>query len=153
MRYKASLDLVRLLDDQQYRDEELVTLKVPLVLPYRIDLADYERVSGEVEHQGEFYQLVKQKLENDTLYIVCYKDKDSKRIKQMLADYVKTFTDKPADGKQQMKSFAGFIKDFLPSHVAIQSLEYGWGHSICFADQPQKYYNSPLAIDSPPPRA
>ena len=34
----------------------------------------YERVNGEFEHNGEFFKLVKQKLENDTLNIVCIKD-------------------------------------------------------------------------------
>ena len=152
LRYKTSVELAQYLDDQQYGDEETVTLKVPLVLPYRIDLAEYQRVDGEVEYEGEFYQLVKQKLDNDTLYIVCYKDKNSKRIKQVLADYVKTFTDKPVDAKHQPKFSAGFIKDFLPSKLTVQSLEEGWNLPITFTDRQQETYNNLLAIDSPPPK-
>ncbi|HEX6890362.1 MAG TPA: hypothetical protein VF141_06710, partial [Chryseolinea sp.] len=102
LRYKNEIDLVQRLDNDQYLEEQTVTLKVPMTLPYHLD-SEYERVDGEIEHDGEFYRLVKQKLQKDTLYIVCIKDQGSKRIKQALADYVKTFTDKPADAKHAGK--------------------------------------------------
>ena len=153
IRYKANQDLLQLLDDHAYLEEETVTLKVPLVLPYRIDLDEYERVDGEIEHEGEFYRLVKQKLENDTLYIVCYKDRESKEIKQVLTDYVKTFTDKPVDTKQQTKSFSGFIKDYIPTHTAIESSTSGWHLLMSLCRVLQREYNRPISINSPPPKA
>ena len=101
-----------------------------MTLPYHLD-SEYERVDGEIEHDGEFYRLVKQKLEKDTLYIVCIKDHDSKRIKQALADYVKTFTDKPVDAKHQGKFSASFIKDFLPTSIEITPASAGWNYCCC----------------------
>jgi len=109
LHYKNSQDLMQRFDANDYGEQETVTLKVPLALPYAADETQFERVDGELEHQGEFYRLVKQRLYQDTLYMVCYKDSQSKRIKQALADYVKTFTDKPADAKSSGKTLQTFI--------------------------------------------
>ena len=152
LRYKTRQDLVQRLDDNDYLEEETVTLKVPLALPYHIDSEEYERVDGEIEHNGEFYQLVKQKLEKDTLYIVCIKDHDSKRIKQALSDYVKTFTDKPIDAKHSVKSFSGFIKDFLPSSIEITSASSGWNYTVAVTSLRDSFSNRSIAVFSPPPQ-
>lgn len=152
LRYKTGQDLAQRLDNHQYSDDETITLKVPMALPYRPD-SEYERVDGEIEHQGEFYRLVKQKLEKDTLFIVCIKDHNSKRIKQALADYVKTFTDKGADSKQSAKFLSGFIKDFLPSSIAITAASSGWNYAVArtFIDD---FFNSrSVAVFGPPPRS
>lgn len=152
LRYKTKLDLVQRLDNNDYLDEETVTLKVPLALPYHIDSEEYDRVDGEIEHDGQFYQLVKQKLEKDTLYIVCIKDHDSKRINQALSDYVKTFTDKPVDAKQTAKFFTGFIKDFLPSSIEITSATSGWSCTVATTNLYDSFSSRSIAVFSPPPQ-
>ena len=153
LQYKAGLDMVSRLDNDQYQEEETVTLKVPMAIPYHVDDASYERVNGEIEHSGEFYRLVKQKIENDTLYIVCIKDNDSKAIKRALSDYVKTFTDKPANTKQSSKFMAGFIKDFLPSILELSSAASGWNYTVLSIDNNRSFSSISLAVYSPPPQA
>lgn len=123
-----------------------------MALPYHIDSEEYERVDGEIEHNGEFYQLVKQKLEKDTLYIVCIKDHDSKRIKQALTDYVKTFTDKPVNTKHNGKIFTGFIKDFLPSSIEITPASSGWNYSVATTRFCDSFNSRSIAVSSPPPQ-
>ena len=152
LQYKTKLDLVQRLDNDDYLVEETVTLKVPLALPYHIDSDEFERVDGEIEHNGEFYQLVKQKLEKDTLYIVCIKDHDSKRIKQALTDYVKTFTDKPIDAKHSGKVFSGFIKDFLPSSIELASASSGWNATVATTSLHDSFSSRSIAVFSPPPQ-
>ena len=151
LRYKTSIDLVQRLNNQDYLDEETVTIKVPLTVPYHLD-SEYERIDGEIEHNGEFYRLVKQKLEKDTLYIVCIKDHDSKRIKQALADYVKTFTDKPVDTKHSGKALSTFIKDFLPTSIGISPASAGWNYSVALADIFDPFNSRTVAVFSPPPQ-
>jgi len=153
LRYKTGRDLTERLDNDEYSEEETVTLKVPMALPYHIDSKVYERIDGEIEHQGEFYRLVKQKLEKDTLYIVCIKDHDSKRIKQALSDYVKTFTDNPVDSKQTTKSFVGFIKDFLPSAIDITPTSSGWNYSVALTAFFDSFSSRSIAVFSPPPQS
>lgn len=151
LRYKTAMDLVQRLDNHDYQEAETVTLKVPLTVPYHLD-SEYERVDGEIEHNGEFYRLVKQKLEKDTLYIVCIKDQDTKRIKQALADYVKTFTDKPVDAKHAGKFLTSFIKDFLPTSIEITPATAGWNYSVALADIFDSLSSRSLAVVSPPPQ-
>jgi hypothetical protein len=152
LRYKSALELVQRLDNQQYSEEETLTIKVPLAIPYHSDTNDYERVNGEVEYKGEFYRLIKQKLERDTLSIVCIKDYASKRIKQALADYVKTFTDKPADAKHSGKTSSNFIKDYLPSKITISTVAEGWHYALAFFPENCDLTNADHSITSPPPK-
>jgi hypothetical protein len=122
-----------------------------MTIPYHLD-SEYERVDGEIEHNGEFYRLVKQKLEKDTLYIVCIKDHDSKRIKQALADYVKTFTDKPVQAKHSGKFSINFIKDFLPTSIEITPACAGWNYSIAGDARCDLFNSRYLSVLSPPPQ-
>jgi hypothetical protein len=153
LQYKTRLDMVQRLDNEQYKATETVTFRFPLALPYHIDKKVFERVDGEIEHHGEFYRLVKQKLERDTLYIVCIKDNDSKRIHHALTDYVKTFTDKPINAKQNAKFLGGFMKEFLPSSISISTSSTGWDHAVTFSMGNHNDFNTlSLAVVSPPPQ-
>lgn len=153
MRYKAKSEMVKRLDADQYAHEETITLKVPFSIPYNTDDDDYKRVDGEIEHRGEFYRLVKQKLVQDTLFIVCIKDFKTKHIKQALADYVKALTDKPLDGKTQGKTQITFIKDFLPSSFSLSSGSVGWNHSVTGNYSSHSAFdNRAIAIFGPPPK-
>jgi len=100
------------LDAGQYTESEAVTLKIPLSLPYPL-LNDnqYERINGSFEHQGAFYKLVKQKLVNDTLYVVCIPDHREKMLHTAMTDFIKSINDLPATSKT-LKLLGSFIKDF-----------------------------------------
>lgn len=153
LKYKTAQDLVKRLDNHQYSQDETITLKVPFTIPYQLDSEGYERVDGEIEHNGEFYRLVKQKLENDTLFIVCIKDHASKRIDQALTDYVKTFTDKPIDAKNAGKQLTSFIKDFLPTSIKISSVSEGWNYAVTESSYDSYFCNRSLVVFTPPPQS
>jgi hypothetical protein len=151
LRYKSKLDLVQRLDKQQYSDDETITLKIPISIPYQMG-TEYERIDGEVQHHGEYYRLIKQKFESDTLYLVCIKDQTSSRMEQALTDYVKTFTDQPVDGKHSGKTQNNFIKDFLPSKITISTFTEGWNYSIDFTSKKYDLIKFDHSISSPPPK-
>src|SRR5690349_7689894 len=85
-------------DTDQYQAEEVVTTKLPLAIPYQ-STTEYQRAHAAFEHQGEFYRLVKQKIENDNLYVVCYRDHTEKKLSSLLSDFVKVTHDLPASSK------------------------------------------------------
>jgi hypothetical protein len=117
-------------DTDSYDQFHEVTVKVPLTVAYLNDSRDYVRVDGEFEHEGEVYRMVKQRYQSDTLYIVCVKDKASKKINQALTDYVKTFSDKPAGEKGNTKTIQNFIKDYMTHHHRVATGRYdGWNNS------------------------
>lgn len=153
LRYKSTLDLVHRLDDHQYSAEETITLTVPIAIPYQLDREEFERVDGEIEYNGEFYRLVKQKFKTDTLYIVCIKDQAGKNFNQALADYVKTFRDDPMHGKNSSKSLPTFIKDFLPTSLKITHSSEGWNYTLPADSFNQFFYSRTLSVVTPPPQA
>jgi len=116
------------INDYQHNAE--VTIKVLLTMPYTTD-TDYERVDGEFNYQGNVYRLVKQKLMNDTLYVVCIKDAQANKIDKALEDYVKTFTDNPSNEKNHSKTTVSFTTDYNPTAITnIQSIQNAWEFSI-----------------------
>jgi hypothetical protein len=153
LQYKTTLDLVKRLDNQQYSQDETITIKVPFAIPYQLDSDGYERVDGEIQYDGEFYRLVEQKLERDTLFIVCIKDHASGRIEQALEDYVKTFTDKPSHSKNTTKTLVSFIKDFIPTSVSISSESSGWNHIVFSTPFTDKFTSRSLTVFTPPPQS
>jgi len=111
-RQRLHTDIVRKLDAGNYTDSQTVTLKIPFALPYQLSAdAGYERVNGDFEYQGEFYKLVKQRLANDTLYIVCIRDTEEKRLNAVVTDFIKINHALPASSKT-LKLLQGYSKDF-----------------------------------------
>jgi len=153
LRYKSTLDLVTRLDNHRYSEDETILLKIPVAVPYQIDVDGYERVDGEFEYKGEFYRLVKQKYQNDTLFMVCIKDHASKRIEQALTDYVKTFTDKPVDRQHTGKNFMSFVKDFLLTSIKISTTSKGWNYTVTSASAEHYFYDRSLRVLTPPPQS
>jgi hypothetical protein len=152
VQFKYGQEVAQNLDDNRYAGADEMTFKVPLTLPYYADSREYERVRGEFEVAGEVYQLVKQKLLRDTLYIVCVKDHGSKKIKQALADYVKTFTDKPTNSKSGAKLAPQFSKDFLTNCISVVSGTSGWARELTFQNQVPNFLENDSPIFSPPPQ-
>lgn len=125
LRLQSKQNLVDRLDRNQYSDNETVTLKVPASLPYSPDASQYARFDKEIELNGEFFHLVKQKLQRDTLYMVLLKDRDSKKINQALREFVKTFSDRTETSKNTGKIFQTILKDYLPAILTIEH-NFGW---------------------------
>ncbi len=58
------------IDANNYSDEQLKEISIPLNMPYYSD-KEMELVSGELEINGLHYQYVKRKIENNILHIWC----------------------------------------------------------------------------------
>lgn len=151
LRYHAKSEMILRLDSRDYSDDETITLKIPFSLPYWMDSEDYERVDGEFQHQGEFYKLVKQKLIKDTLYIVCIKDVNEKKLHHVMADYVKFSNDLPSSSRQTLKLLGSLIKDFVPSVQTEISISQGWSQECSFAEPCFSLLTLSSPVYSPPP--
>lgn len=68
------------LDEEQYDDADLITLKVDLSLPYQSDRHDFERVDGEVTIEGKLYRYVKRKVSEGKLILLCLPDHKKMRL-------------------------------------------------------------------------
>lgn len=150
LQYQNDQRIEQFADRDQF-DSELTTLRIPLALPYPSSNTTFERSNRKFEFQGEHYRLVKQKLTQDTLYIVCYKDRDSKKIATALSDIVKTFTDQDSD-QHEINHVPSFLKEYLSSACAMESLTNGWSLELLPHEIQYNVMASELATPYGPPR-
>jgi hypothetical protein len=126
MQYHHDRSMTRVLDANRYDDSQTVTIKVPVSIPYMNDKADFERVDGKFEHQGQHYRLVKQRYAKDTLTVICVRDYENEKISKALSGYVSTFSDDCPEQRKHAKTMMSFIKDYLPHTFGLSMLTSGW---------------------------
>lgn len=68
---QANQQLETVIDQKQYNDAELISVKKPTNLPYYNNTKDFTRAYGEVEMDGVLYQYVKCRIYNDSLEMLC----------------------------------------------------------------------------------
>jgi len=153
LRYRAQSEMLVRLDAGNYSKEETVTLKIPFTLPYWMDSREYERVNGEFQYQGEFYQLVEQKLEKDTLYVICIRDVREKKLHEVMTDYVKLTNDLPTSSQKTLKLLSSLMKDYVKSVPAEISSSHGWFREFTFAEPSFHLLTLASPVYSPPPES
>jgi hypothetical protein len=90
-RQEARLDAN--LDHNQYNDQDLVIIKLPVNLPYYNNSATYERVSGSVEVRGVEYKYVKRRIYNDSIELACIPNLDKQKFQSVKNDFLKLNND------------------------------------------------------------
>jgi len=152
---QARITLNEKIDNDQYKDDQTVTIKIPMPLPYPVQ-DEFQRVQGDFEHQGEFYKLVKQKYSNDTLYVVCIKSAEEKKAFKVFSDLVKLSTGQTssASHNQNAKTMVSVIKDYNP---VVEEIQFAPRQSIdltkSFAFLTITILSQELTVFSPPPEA
>jgi hypothetical protein len=153
LRFQATVELTQRLDADEYSQDELIELRLPVNLPYPLQQNGFQRVDGKFEHKGQFYRLVKQKLENDVLIIVCIKDKKEKQLDESMKDYSKLANDLPSSSKKTQNILSKLLKDFESPESGTIQRSNNWLQTISFADVDCRITNQLLAITGPPPKA
>ncbi len=151
VRSQAKQDLLQRLDAENYSSDDLVILTLPIALPYPIQQNGFERVNGEFEFNGEFYNLVKQRLENDTLFMVCIKDHQEKKLFSAMSDFTDLTNSLPAGAKHTMDLFGKLFKDYTSSLITCVSSGDGWTADITFPSEVSEVLQLNYPILSPPP--
>jgi hypothetical protein len=153
LQHSVNRELVEDLDNNQYQNDQLLEIQVPISLPYVTYSGELKRINGKIEHNGEIYKLVKQKFINDTLHIYCIADKVEKRLIVNFKEYAKHTTDAPASQKkkpgqvvkQSSKEYHSFSDDFLnPRFGTIIVTDY---------DPKVELFSFSTKVPTPPPQA
>lgn len=87
MRLEASFDR------QDYNDAELITIKVPLSLPYVTNQQNFERVDGEITIDGKILKYVKRKITDGHLILLCLSDHNKMRIESAKDEFFRYAND------------------------------------------------------------
>lgn len=90
---KSDKRIVAILDKEEYDDSELISIKIPLSLPYQTDWPEFERTDGEIEIEGIIYKYVKRKVENGELVLLCLPHHDKMQLNNARDDFFKYAND------------------------------------------------------------
>ena len=98
---RASYQLVQQLDNQEYNDQDLVEMKVPLPMPYQTSWSSFERFDGEIEIDGIHYNYVKRKVVNDTLILMCIPNHGKMKLNSAKEQFFSLVNDISREGDQK----------------------------------------------------
>ena len=148
---KADQALRVRLDANAYSPDETIELKLPVTLPYPLQDNGFARVDGKFEHKGQIFKLVKQKLEKDTLYIVCIRHAEEKNLRLAFGQYVKLTNDVPSSSEKSAGVWSKLISDFEAAEKNTVKHTTGWVFDIQSADPSFALITQSYPIFSPPP--
>jgi hypothetical protein len=133
LRKHANVELTARLDNNAFETDETIELKIPITLPYASNPTGFERTRGKFEYGGNFYQLVKQKLEKDTLYVVCIPDHQEKQLVKTMHAYAELANELPAGAKKALTFIGKILKEFNPSFEPVHvENTTGWARNLTF---------------------
>jgi len=125
-------------------------IKIPLTLPYPLQQTDFERKHGEFAYKNEHFQLVKQKLENDTFTIVCVKNQKTQQLTAVMDEFSARTSSDQTDGVM----LTGKAMQEYESFEFLQLITNdGWSQAIENSSTIFDFSSITLAFPSPPPRA
>lgn len=152
LRLETDQQLSARLDAGLYDPDATIELRIPVTLPYPIYTEGFKRVDGRFEHNGEFFKLVKHKFQNDTLYIVCIRDGETRELVNTMTDYVRLTQAFPASHEKAHNFLGKLAKDFLsrPTGGIVQGA--GFSMMIAFFQLKDSFDTRALPVHSPPPK-
>jgi hypothetical protein len=110
---KADENFESRLDRGHYNESELITVKVPLNLPYETNWKEFERVNGEMNVNGIVYKYVQRKVYNDTLILQCIPHHEKTELEQKASDYFGKVNDLPGnDNSKKTEVFKQLANDY-----------------------------------------
>jgi hypothetical protein len=153
----ASVQLIDKLDNDEYSDDQLIEMKVPLPMPYQTNWSSFERYNGEIQIEGVHYNYVKRKVWNDTLILLCIPNHDKMQLNSAKEQFFSLVNDLDQKGKDMPTPKANIVKSITTDYQAtetmatlVQPVTESVTHTIINSSMPPS-----VALDDPyqPPRA
>jgi len=119
-------------DTKAYSDEELISIKTTLNLPYYTSSPEYERAYGSIIIDGKDYEYVKRKVYQDTLELLCLPNHTKTKLKAVSNELAKSSVDGQESSSQKrttvlkisLPDFCQPIKTYTASFVCNTRLLY-----------------------------
>ena len=123
LQQRADSQLQASLDKQQYNEQDLVTIKVPLSLPYQTNWKEFERVDGEIKLDGKIYKYVKRKVYKGELILLCLRDNNKMHLQTAKDDFFKLANDMVSNTSKKQSSgnslsFKNMVSEFDSPFIA-----------------------------------
>jgi hypothetical protein len=101
---KADATMEAQLDSDQYEENDLVSIIIPLDNPYQLEQKSYQHINGEISFQGKTYRYVKRKVTNGNLEILCIPDIQKMVLKKAKSEYGNSTNDLSGNNKNSSRS-------------------------------------------------
>jgi len=151
LQMQAGRQLSLRLETDEANEQETVEVKVPLNLPYPITSSGFERVEGTVKSGDRYFQLLKQKIENDTLTLVLVKDDRSNHLEEVIYELDEQHSSgTPSDGALTL-SFK-LLQEFISASETLTSGNNPWSREITLSEAVRFLLPSDIPGTPPPPR-
>ena len=99
--HQSEQQFIQQLDQDQYKDADLVEISIPLHLPYMQNSSGFERIDGSVENNSILYNYVKRRVYNDTLYILAIPNRQKTQLVKEKSNYAGEANDFAANKKEK----------------------------------------------------
>lgn len=154
MQWKAQTEMKARLDKHLFKEHELFTIKIPIRLPYWTEIRSApERIDGQIEFNGEFYELYKQEVIADTLVVLAVKDQNEKALFSALTEWVKiTITGLPGTSEKAASQVSHLTKEYFALQHRTRFYLYDWVAERAILPDAAFALLSPYRrVPSPPP--
>ena len=95
--YINAVALETKVDNHEYSDAELISVKTTLNLPYFSSSPEFERVYGSISIDGVEYEYVKKRVYKDTLELLCIPNHAKVKMQQVANEMAQMAADGQAD--------------------------------------------------------
>ncbi|MGG9963238.1 hypothetical protein [Ferruginibacter sp. SUN106] len=115
----ANQSLEAAIDKNNYNEDQLISIKKAINLPYYNNTKDFSRAYGEVEVNGVLYQYVKSRIYNDSLEMLCIPNVSKQQMLESKDNFARsTFdlqkdTNKKAPGSGKLISFVKLLSEYV----------------------------------------
>ena len=139
LQHRADAQLEARIENNDYRDDQLIEIRIPLNLPYQANWQSFERFDGEIDVRGVHYKYVKRKIYNDSLILLCLPNKAKQNIEKAKSDYFKIVND--IEGRSEKKSeqnnlgFKNIFSEFFINHAPRLIANYDLLHTRYFIEE------------------
>ena len=111
----ANQSLEAALDDNKYNENELISIKKAIHLPYYNNTRDFTRTYGEVEMNGVFYKYVKSRIYNDSLEMLCIPNTSKQQLLNSKDNFTQAIFDLQKDANKKatgQNKAISFMKEY-----------------------------------------
>lgn len=113
LQFNQSASIEKKVDQQLYSDDELISIKTTLNLPYYSSSTAYERVYGSINIKGVDYEYVKRRVYQDTLELLCIPNYGKSKLQKVANELAKMSADGQASAPSEKSTI---IKIGLPDY-------------------------------------
>jgi len=135
---------------------EILALPAPS-LPYTTSWENEDGTAGLIKKDGEFYNVVHQKIENDTLFVTIQSNTSARERFFELAGSMNDLSDSDKSKKSPSERALKLLNDLVKSYLPIETSSelacefFPPANLVSYRDHTTSLRSSPRSFESPPP--